>query len=288
VTRVTLLVAGAVTRIGNRSGMGHLLVADPEASAIRAISLGEQARVFSLVGAGLFDFGDVDGAGREVRLQHPAALAFAGGMVYITDTYNNKIKKLDPTTGQVETLIGTGQAGYADGLFEQASLYEPEGIAVVDHLLFIADTDNHRIRVADLRWRTVSTLSLTGLEKLRSARTGPEPAGRRLEPVKIAPGLVEITLGIQLPPGHHLNTEIPSRWSGAAATRVGKSSAWPGTGAACARAGGVRSSSPWRSKSSLIRSSTAMNSSASISPGCAPTISPFGSITTTVGQARML
>jgi hypothetical protein len=72
-------------------GMGHLFIADPEASAVRAISLGEPAQVVTLVGQGLFDWGDQDGSTSEALLQHPTGLAFDQQLVYVADTYNNKI-----------------------------------------------------------------------------------------------------------------------------------------------------------------------------------------------------
>ena len=43
----------------------------------------------------LFDFGDVDGTGRDVRLQHPLGVAWSDGKLYVADTYNNKIKVID-------------------------------------------------------------------------------------------------------------------------------------------------------------------------------------------------
>ena len=141
-------------------GMGHLFVADPEASAIRAISLGRQAQVLTLVGRGLFEYGDSDGIGQAVRLQHPAAVAYADGRVYIADSYNHKIKTLDPTTGEVQTVIGSGKAGSSDGSFAEAALYQPEGLAVQDGRIYIADTNNHVIRIGDLRNRRVSTLTI--------------------------------------------------------------------------------------------------------------------------------
>ncbi len=140
--------------------MGHLFVADAEASAIRAITLDEQPSVFTLVGQGLFEFGDVDGVGADVRLQHPTGIASANGVIYIADSYNHKIKTLDPTTGAVKTLIGTGQPGTKDGDFATAELYEPEGLVVAEGRLYIADTNNHRLRVADLAKRVVATLKL--------------------------------------------------------------------------------------------------------------------------------
>ncbi len=140
--------------------MGHLFVADAEASAIRAISLDDDPRVMTLVGEGLFDFGDVDGAGPTVRLQHPTGLAAADELLYLADSYNHKIKTLDPTTGLVATLIGSGEKGCNDGPFAEAQLYEPEGLVIANQRIYIADTNNHLIRVADLTTQQVTSLAL--------------------------------------------------------------------------------------------------------------------------------
>lgn len=151
--------------------LGHLFVADAEASAVRAISFGDEARVMTLVGQGLFEFGDVDGAGGEARLQHPTGLAAEreGGLIYVADSYNHKIKTLDPTTGQVKTLAGTGRPGHADGPLFEAQLFEPEGVWPAGNRLYVADTNNHLIRVVDLEAGEVQTLMLRGLEKLQHA-----------------------------------------------------------------------------------------------------------------------
>jgi DNA-binding beta-propeller fold protein YncE len=140
--------------------MNHLFVADAEASAIRAVTLDHEAKVFTLVGQGLFEFGDIDGLGATVRLQHPMGLAVQQNLLYIADSYNHKIKTLDPTSGRVTTLIGSGVAGAADGNFHQAQFFEPEGLAAANHRLYIADTNNHAIRVADLATAQVYTLEL--------------------------------------------------------------------------------------------------------------------------------
>ena len=141
--------------------LGHPFVADAEASAIRALALNDEPTVMTLVGQGLFDYGDVDGVGAVVRLQHPTGLAGAdSGLLYIADSYNHKVKTLDPTTGAVKTLIGTGQPGATDGPFTEAQLYEPEGLATLNGRLYIADTNNHLIRVAALAAGQVQTLQL--------------------------------------------------------------------------------------------------------------------------------
>jgi DNA-binding beta-propeller fold protein YncE len=188
-------------------GMSHLLVADAEASAIRAISLTDKPQVLTLVGQGLFEFGDVDGSGAEARLQHPTGIFYHEGLIYIADSYNHKIKTLDPTTGKVSTIIGTGKSGRRDGAFEQAEFFEPEGIAISGSRLYIADTNNHLIRVADMQTGLVQTLSLRGLERLPAPATQAAP-GQRLEALRVAPGPLSITLDIQLPAGYEFNPEV--------------------------------------------------------------------------------
>jgi sugar lactone lactonase YvrE len=143
----------------------ELFVADSEASAIRRIEPGPGGRITTVVGEGLFEFGDQDGIGPpNVRLQHPIGVAWHDGVVYIADTYNHKIKRLDPDTAEVRTWLGSGEAAHRDGAARDAAFSEPSGLAVADGRLYIADTNNHAIRVADLSDGTVRTLELRGLE----------------------------------------------------------------------------------------------------------------------------
>jgi sugar lactone lactonase YvrE len=138
-----------------------LYVADSEASAIRTIDLRPGGWIRTLVGVGLFEFGDRDGSGELVRLQHPLGVAAQNGRVYIADTYNHKLKTLFPTLGRVETLAGTGRPGTEDG--ERPQFFEPGGLAATSGHLLVADTNNHRIRVFDLATERVTTLALRGL-----------------------------------------------------------------------------------------------------------------------------
>jgi len=187
-------------------GLGHLFVADAEASAVRAVALNEMPRVFTLVGMGLFEFGDRDGRGGQVRLQHPTGLAFGDGVLYVADSYNHKVKTLDPTTGEAKTLIGTGQAGQADGLFSRATLFEPEGLAVAGRRLYIADTNNHLLRMADLDARLLRTVELRGLDRPRSVDVLPVAAPVTELPARVvAPGPVTLVVTVTPPAGHKLN-----------------------------------------------------------------------------------
>lgn len=156
-----------------------LYIADSEASAIRTASLDPDGELSTIVGTGLFDFGDIDGVGDEVRLQHPLGVTVADdGYLYVADTYNNKIKRIDPATRESVTFAGTGEPGAADG--ENAQFYEPGGIDYANGKLYVADTNNHAIRVIDVASRTASTVVFPNVTRLLtdealSALPGAEP-----------------------------------------------------------------------------------------------------------------
>ena len=140
-----------------------LYVADAEANAIRSVALPPVNIVSTVAGGDLFEFGDRDGIGDAARLQHPLGVAVYDGRVVIADTYNHKIKMLDPAVGSVSTVAGSGVPGHQDGDAAHAQFYEPGGVSVAGHTLFVADTNNHAIRTIDLRSAVVATLPLEGL-----------------------------------------------------------------------------------------------------------------------------
>jgi sugar lactone lactonase YvrE len=142
----------------------RLFVADSEASAIRAVEVRPPEGVRTIVGEGLFEFGDRDGRGpAEVRLQHPVGLAWHGGTIYIADTYNHKVKRLDPATAECHAWLGRGEPGDDDGDLATACFSEPSGVAVAAGRLYVADTNNHAVRVVEMDTGQVSTLMLAGL-----------------------------------------------------------------------------------------------------------------------------
>jgi sugar lactone lactonase YvrE len=139
---------------------GRLYFADSETSAIRTAALDGAGRVETIVGLDLFTFGDVDGVGDRVRLQHTQGIDALGGTLYIADTYNNKIKKISPDARESTTLLGSGRAGHRNGPGELAEFHEPGGLSIASGLLYVADTNNHVVRVADLDTGEVTTLEL--------------------------------------------------------------------------------------------------------------------------------
>jgi hypothetical protein len=76
----------------------------------------------------------------------------------VADSYNNKVKRLDPRRRAVATWLGSGVAGRADGPGPSAAFREPGGVCAGAEGLYIADTNNHRIAVADWTTGTVRTL----------------------------------------------------------------------------------------------------------------------------------
>jgi DNA-binding beta-propeller fold protein YncE len=138
----------------------RLYFTDSETSAIRYVELPPGDQVKTLVGTGLFDFGDIDGAGDQARLQHPIGLTVHEGTVYVADSYNHRIKRLDPESRHVTAWIGSGEAGDVDGTGLDASFDEPSGLSVAAGSAYIADTNNHAIRVADLSSGSVTTLDI--------------------------------------------------------------------------------------------------------------------------------
>jgi hypothetical protein len=187
----------------------HLYVADSEVSALRMITL-EQGKHFvkSIVGKGLFDFGDVDGVGPEVRLQHCLGVTFGDGKLYVADTYNNKIKECDPKSRSVKVLSGTGKPGSEDN---PPRFYQPGGLSLAGGKLYVADANNQAIRVVDLSSGNVQTLSIDSLSPPAPPRRKPVfPRAIVASAAKatVKPGK-EILLDVTLPleAGYKINAE---------------------------------------------------------------------------------
>jgi hypothetical protein len=192
-----------------------LYVSDAEANIIRAIALGPNGKVSTLVGGDLFDFGDEDGLGNDVRLQHPLGLTLWNDKLLIADTYNHKIKLLDPSARSVKTFAGTGKPGQADGA--KSSFYEPGGLAVAGDKLYIADTNNHAVRVVDLKTKETKTLPIKGLQPPAASLASnndvtPNAEEIKLPLQKVRAGDAAVLISLELPAGYHLNPTAPQHY----------------------------------------------------------------------------
>lgn len=85
-----------------------------------------------------------------------------GGRLFIADSGHHRIVVLDLETHAVLDVIGSGQRGYADDGFDVAQFHSPQGMALKNDLLYVADTNNHAVRSVDFETRTVRTLAGTG------------------------------------------------------------------------------------------------------------------------------
>lgn len=133
-----------------------LYFVDSETSSIRTLDL-RQKWVDSLVGHGLFVFGDADGTYDQTRLQHPLGIAICHDDVYVADTYNNSVKIVDPKR-QVVSRLDNGDYTCVDDLCVPVA--EPAGITCAGiHRLLVVDTNNHRVLEYDLEKRTSVTWS---------------------------------------------------------------------------------------------------------------------------------
>jgi len=112
----------------------RLYCVDAGSSSVRAIDL-DSGIVNTLVGEGLFDFGDKDGAGATARLQYPMDIVAdpVHQMLWVTDTYNNKIKRIGVSTNYVSSTSCDRR------------LDEPAGLAYHEDTLYIANSNVHEI-----------------------------------------------------------------------------------------------------------------------------------------------
>lgn len=199
-----------------------LYVADSEGSSIRAVPFEADKEVKTVVGsahlpfARLFEFGDVDGQGEAVRLQHALGVVHHAGKLYIADTYNHKIKAIDPETRTCTTLAGNGKPGRDDAL---GTFFEPAGISYAAGKLYVADTNNHLIRTVELMTPVkVSTLTIAGLappaKPAPKAPTFDDALQIAAGEIVAAPqnGSVAVQVELKLPSGWKVNPLAPMSW----------------------------------------------------------------------------
>ncbi|MEX2188350.1 MAG: thioredoxin-like domain-containing protein [Pirellulales bacterium] len=206
-----------------------LYVADSEGSSIRAVPFDVKKEVETIVGTAhlssgrLFEFGDQDGEGEDVKLQHALGVVHVDGLLYVADTYNNKIKVIDIKKKSAKTIAGTVQPGKTD---DPAAFDEPAGISYAAGKLYVADTNNHAIRTIDLaNGNRVATLKIDGLKPPTPPKAEPtKPSfddatvvkldAATLRPEKTADGksIARLAVRLQLPAGWKVNELAPTSY----------------------------------------------------------------------------
>jgi thiol-disulfide isomerase/thioredoxin len=156
-----------------------LWIADAESSALRWVApTPEGFGVFTAVGQGLFDFGDMDGPAADALFQHPLGVAaLPDGSVAVCDTYNNAIRRYDPIDQTVSTLA--------------KDVAEPSGAVVADGTLVVVESAAHRVV------RPVAPGVVLTVDGARHRTKRP--------PVELNPGPVRLEVVFEPPPGQKLD-----------------------------------------------------------------------------------
>ncbi len=133
----------------------ELFISDSEISSIRAVEIAKNGQVRTVCGSGsLFGFGDKDGIGDDVRLQHCLGIEYGDSYLWVADTYNHKIKLVNLSNDECKTILLNG---------ENCVLSEPSGLSYLGSYLYICDTNNHVIRRVNLESLEMITLQFSGL-----------------------------------------------------------------------------------------------------------------------------
>ena len=174
-TVVGQVQADGLGQAGGETGPSRFEDADPLSERTEAITgrnytqqadLSGTVRYWINSGAAPKRYQGDGGPADQAHLNFPTAVAIdRQGNLYIADTMNHRVRWVDRATGIIETLAGTGQARFSGdgGPAAQAALHEPAALALDEEgHLYIADQGNHRVRMVDLRTRTIQTVAGTG------------------------------------------------------------------------------------------------------------------------------
>jgi hypothetical protein len=143
---------------------GNLFIADTANNCIRKISSGI---ITTVAGTGTAGYTGDGAAATSATLTLPQGIAVdTAGNLFIADTGNHCIRKVDASTGVITTVAGTGTAGYSGdgGAATAAQLNSPQSIAVdASGNIYFTDTANNRVRKVDVTWGTITTVAGTGV-----------------------------------------------------------------------------------------------------------------------------
>ncbi len=162
---------------------GTLYIADTGNQRIRVVKGGD---ITTFAGSGARGFSGDGGLATAAALNHPVALALdTTGALLICDQGNERVRRI--SQGQIATVAGNGVQGFAGdgGVATSAELNEPSGIAAsADGRIFIADTNNQRLRVVATNG-IISTFAGTGVAGF-SGDGGPASAAQLSRPTGLA------------------------------------------------------------------------------------------------------
>lgn len=164
---------------------GNLYIAETGNHVIRKVDTA--GNITTVAGTGTQGFGGDNGPAKAALLDSPQGLAMGGGNLYIADTHNHRIRKLNLTTGEITTIAGSS-AGFSgdNGPATAAQLNLPTALALDgSNNLYIADTQNHRIRRLNLASGIITTIAGNGTQGF-SGDGGPATAAAIDSPTGLA------------------------------------------------------------------------------------------------------
>ncbi len=139
---------------------GNLYLVEEGSSVLRKISI--SGVVTTVAGDGTQGY--QDGIGTAAKFYFPKGIDIGSdGMIYISELSNSRVRKYNPTTGEVTSITGNGTHGYADGDASSAQFSSMYDVAVDGDNIYVADARNYRIRKIDLTTSIVSTLAGSGV-----------------------------------------------------------------------------------------------------------------------------
>jgi sugar lactone lactonase YvrE len=177
------------------------------ATTAMAIGGTSGAIIETAAGTGRKGFAGDGGPAVAARLDQPFDVAIdAHGNIFLSDTFNHRIRRIDRSTSAITTVAGDGTPGYSGdgGLAIQAQLNEPYGVAIdAAGNLYFADRLNRRVRRVDARTGLIATVAGNG-SSTYSGDGGPASQAGLVEPNGVALGADGRTLLIADVAGHRI------------------------------------------------------------------------------------
>ena len=138
-----------------------------EMVGLRVLKVDDRGTLSTVAGTGKKGNGGDGGPASRAEFDGPHNLVVGpDGLIYVADTWNNRVRKIDPKTGVISAFAGTGEKGFGgDGGSAAAArfggvyciAFDPKG----EHM-YLADLDNRRVRAIDMKTGTVSTVAGNG------------------------------------------------------------------------------------------------------------------------------
>ena len=141
-----------------------LYIADTHNHRIRALNLATSI-ITTIAGTGIPGFSGDNTQATTAQLNLPTSLAIDSTSLYLADTQNHRIRRLNLTTSIITTIAGNGTQGYSGDNRPalNAAIDSPTGLAINMQFLYLADSHNHRIRRIDLATNLITTLPASSL-----------------------------------------------------------------------------------------------------------------------------